>query len=97
MPIKCHICRRKRILCSPRNSPSRSLPSRGEQCPAGQQDGGYYIDDEDNYAPEAGDLVFFHHDREDSSKALNYPNRVGIVIRATDSAIRTIEGNHRQA
>ena len=52
-----------------------------------------YIDDEDDYIPEPGDLIFFHHDRE--PKVPNFPNHIGIVVAydpETDT-LTTVEGN----
>ena len=55
--------------------------------------GARYIDDEDNYYPEAGDLIFFHHDRV--SKDPNFPNHIGIVTGydAGKNLVYTVEGN----
>ena len=39
--------------------------------------GDRYIDNEDEYIPEPGDIIFFHHNRV--SKDPNYPNHIGIV------------------
>ena len=52
-----------------------------------------YIDDEDNYIPEPGDLIFFHHDRV--SKDPNFPNHVGIVVDYDEEKdwVYTVEGN----
>ena len=52
-----------------------------------------YIDDEDDYIPAAGDLIFFHHDRV--SKDPNFPNHIGIVsgYDAEKGIVYTIEGN----
>ena len=52
-----------------------------------------YIDDEDAYVPEPGDLIFFHHDRV--SRDPNFPNHIGIVVdydEETDT-VYTVEGN----
>ena len=55
--------------------------------------GSDYIDDEDDYIPEPGDLVFFHHDRGVDDP--NFPNHVGIVVDydAKKDWIYTVEGN----
>ena len=52
-----------------------------------------YIDDEDTYFPEPGDIIFFHHDRV--SKDPNYPNHIGIVTQydAETDTVYTVEGN----
>ena len=52
-----------------------------------------YIDDEDDYIPEPGDLIFFHHDRV--SKDPNFPNHVGIVTKydPEKDLVYTVEGN----
>ena len=52
-----------------------------------------YIDDEDEYIPEPGDLIFFHHDRV--SKDPNFPNHVGIVVDydPEKDLVYTVEGN----
>ena len=55
--------------------------------------GSTYIDDEDEYIPEAGDIIFFHHDRVSDDP--NFPNHVGIVTDydADKNRIYTVEGN----
>ena len=52
-----------------------------------------YIDDEDDYIPQPGDLIFFHHDRV--SKDPNFPNHVGIVTNYDEEKdlVYTVEGN----
>ena len=52
-----------------------------------------YIDNEDEYIPEPGDLIFFHHDRV--SKDPNFPNHVGIVTGydPENEIVSTVEGN----
>ena len=52
-----------------------------------------YIDNEDEYIPEPGDLIFFHHDRV--SKDPNFPNHVGIVTGydEEEDLVYTVEGN----
>ena len=52
-----------------------------------------YIDDEDTYIPEPGDIIFFHHNRV--SKDPNYPNHIGIVTKydAAKDIVHTVEGN----
>ena len=52
-----------------------------------------YIDNEDEYIPEPGDLIFFHHDRV--SKDPNFPNHVGIVVDydPEKDLVYTVEGN----
>ena len=52
-----------------------------------------YIDDEDEYIPEPGDLIFFRHDRV--SKDPNFPNHVGIVVDydPEKDLVYTVEGN----
>ena len=52
-----------------------------------------YIDDEDEYTPEAGDIIFFHHDRVSDDP--NFPNHVGIVVDfdPEHELITTVEGN----
>ena len=59
--------------------------------------GARYIDDEDNYFPEAGDLIYFHHDRV--SKDPNFPNHIGIVtdFDAEKGIVYTVEGNAGKA
>ena len=56
-----------------------------------------YIDDEDNYLPRPGDLIFFHHDRVSTDP--NFPNHVGIVVDVDreNRKIRTVEGNSGKA
>ena len=56
-----------------------------------------YIDDEDDYIPQAGDLIFFHHDRV--SKDPNFPNHIGIVTNYDEEKdlVYTIEGNANMA
>ncbi|MDD5911562.1 MAG: CHAP domain-containing protein, partial [Bacteroidales bacterium] len=63
-----------------------------------QKLGELYLDDEDAYSPQAGDLVFFHMnlDGEAASSRTensNAPNHVGIISKVTGSRISTIEGN----
>ncbi|MBQ3424115.1 MAG: CHAP domain-containing protein, partial [Clostridia bacterium] len=55
--------------------------------------GARYIDNEDDYFPEAGDLIFYHHDRV--SKDPNFPNHIGIVTGydADTDTVYTVEGN----
>ena len=56
----------------------------------------YYIDDEDEYIPEPGDLIFFHHNREDRNPGdPNFPNHVGIVVDYDPEKdyVYTVEGN----
>lgn len=52
-----------------------------------------YIDNEDDYIPGPGDLIFFHHDRV--SKDPNFPNHVGIVTYYDEEydLVYTVEGN----
>ena len=52
-----------------------------------------YIDDEDSYIPEPGDIIFYHHNRV--SKDPNYPNHIGIVTKydADTDTVYTVEGN----
>ena len=52
-----------------------------------------YIDNEDEYTPGPGDLIFIHHDRV--SKDPNFPNHVGIVTKydPEDELVYTVEGN----
>ena len=52
-----------------------------------------YIDDEDEYLPEPGDLIFFHHDRVSDDP--NFPNHIGIVTEydAEKELVYTVEGN----
>ena len=64
--------------------------------------GSRYIDNEKEYIPQVGDIVFFHHDREDSSSDPNYPNHVGIVryVHVSETHpernwMQVIEGNSR--
>lgn len=54
-----------------------------------------YIDDEDDYIPGPGDLIFFHHDRDDDPKDKNFPNHVGIVTDYDPETemVHTVEGN----
>ena len=58
--------------------------------------GSRYLDDEDKYRPKAGDLIFFHHDR-DGNYDPNFPNHVGIVVGLEGTTVRTIEGNSGRA
>ena len=53
----------------------------------------FYIDDEDEYVPEPGDLIFFHFDRADEEP--NFPNHVGIVVDYDEEQdlVYTVEGN----
>ena len=55
--------------------------------------GDRYIDDEDSYIPEPGDIIFYHHNRV--SKDPNYPNHIGIVTKydADTDTVYTVEGN----
>lgn len=58
--------------------------------------GSRYDDDEDKYIPEPGDLIFFHHDREDANpEDKNFPNHIGIVVDYSErwQTVYTIEGN----
>ena len=52
-----------------------------------------YIDNEDEYVPAAGDLIFFHHER--GNKDPNFPNHIGIVVDydPQKELIYTVEGN----
>lgn len=45
------------------------------------------------YVPVAGDIIFFHHDREGSSKSPTHANHVGIVTGVIGDTVYTIEGN----
>ena len=59
--------------------------------------GQYYIDNEDDYIPEPGDLIFFHHIREaDDRKDMNFPNHIGIVVGVNEkyNTVYTVEGNN---
>ncbi len=55
--------------------------------------GARYIDDEDDYIPEPGDIIFFHHNRVSNDP--NYPNHIGIVTKydAGSDTVYTVEGN----
>ncbi len=55
--------------------------------------GARYIDDEDEYIPEPGDIIFFHHNRVSNDP--NYPNHIGIVTQydADSDTVYTVEGN----
>ncbi len=55
--------------------------------------GSSYDDNEDEFIPEPGDIIFFHHDRV--SKDPNFPNHVGIVTDydAEKDIVYTVEGN----
>ena len=55
--------------------------------------GAQYIDDEDEYIPEPGDLIFYHHDRV--SHDPNFPNHIGIVVDydPEKDIVYTVEGN----
>ena len=59
--------------------------------------GNKYIDNEDEYQPEPGDIVFFHHDRVSNDP--NFPNHVGIVTKVNSDGfkISTVEGNTGKA
>ena len=59
--------------------------------------GNKYIDNEDEYRPEPGDIVFFHHDRVSNDP--NFPNHVGIVTKVNSDGfkISTVEGNAGKA
>ena len=52
-----------------------------------------YVDDEDDYIPTPGDIIFFHHSRVSDDP--NYPNHVGIVLDYDEATqtVQTIEGN----
>ena len=52
---------------------------------------GAYADDENEYEPKAGDLVFFNFEGK------NAPQHVGIVERVSGGRIYTIEGNRDKA
>ena len=57
---------------------------------------GYYHKNTKKYTPQAGDLVFFHHNRPSiypEQMEPDYPNHVGIVTRVSGSTIYSIEGN----
>lgn len=56
-----------------------------------------YIDDEDEYLPRVGDLIFFHHDRVSTDP--NFPNHVGIVVDVNreQGLVYTVEGNAGKA
>ncbi len=76
--------------------PQQHLPLSGNCAKWKQQLGDMYIDDEVNYEPEAGDLIFFHYNRTEKTESAdekNVPNHVGIVTGASDSSVYTIEGN----
>ena len=57
--------------------------------------GSRYDDSEREYTPEPGDLIFFHHDREDSNRDANFPNHIGIVTDYSErwQTVYTVEGN----
>ena len=58
--------------------------------------GSRYDDKEDEYTPEPGDLIFFHHDREDAHpEDKNFPNHIGIVTGYSGrwKTGTTVEGN----
>ena len=54
-----------------------------------------YVDDEDEYIPEPGDLIFFHHERDGENPDPNFPNHIGIVREYSErwNTVYTIEGN----
>ena len=54
-----------------------------------------YIDDEENYTPKAGDLIFFHESDSDETLDANCPTKMGIVERVDveKGKIYTIEGD----
>ena len=58
--------------------------------------GSRYEDKEDEYVPEPGDLIFFHHDRDDGHAGeKNFPNHIGIVVDYSErwKTVTTVEGN----
>ena len=59
--------------------------------------GDQYIDDEDDYIPGPGDLIFFHKDRVSDDP--NFPNHVGIVVDYDPETdiVYTVEGNSGQS
>lgn len=56
---------------------------------------GAYEDDEYEYEPKPGDLIFFNwqSDYDDTHKRENKPQHIGIVEKVTDDKVYTIEGN----
>lgn len=54
-----------------------------------------YIDDEENYTPKAGDLIFFHESDSDEISDTNCPTKMGIIesIDVENGKIYTIEGD----
>lgn len=59
-------------------------------------DAGAYEDDEDEYTPRKGDLIFFHWVEEDE-KENNRPEHIGIVEFVKNGRVHTIEGNSGRA
>ena len=55
--------------------------------------GSSYDDNEDEFIPEAGDIIYFHHDRVSDDP--NFPNHVGIVTGydPDKDVVYTVEGN----
>ena len=53
----------------------------------------YCLVNEDEYIPEPGDIIFFHHNRVSNDP--NYPNHIGIVTQydAGSDTVYTVEGN----
>lgn len=49
---------------------------------------GVYEDDENSYAPQAGDMIFFNYEDK------NTPQHIGIVSDVDDTYVYTIEGNN---
>ena len=49
--------------------------------------GSRYVDDEDHYTPNVGDLIFLKVDRDNED-----PNQVGIVTAVSGSSVTAIEG-----
>lgn len=60
---------------------------------------GAYEDNEDEYTPKAGDLIFISRQpgADATDKDSNKPAHVGIVESVTDSKIYTIEGNRQKS
>ena len=72
--------------------PKQAIPRSASCIRMKEELGGYYIDNEDEYEPERGDLIYFHTDVE--NPRLNVPTHIGIVEDVTEDKIYTIEGNH---
>ena len=77
--------------------PKEAIPRCANNQRWKEQLGNKYIDNEDDYEPSVGDIVFFHHDRVSDDP--NFPNHVGIVTEVKGDSVHifTVEGNTGKA